>query len=682
MKNFKLKQQIGYKSGQDYRFKDSVRTTESMEVLSQARDCFDHLDEWRRRSRRCRNYYFGEQWSDLVPNPEYKTRPNAPRYITESQHIMMQGKAPLKNNMIRQLGKAVIGQFAGAIAEPMAVAADRDDQTLGEMATVVMQYNYTLNELKELDKRMLERLLISGVCAAKITHGYSFEHRIKDTWVEAINPNYLFWDAQNSDLRLWDLNMIGEIHDMTIEDVVASFATDSQTANAIRKIYGLRDFTSTNIDNLSSRPIDDLDFTTPSDPSLCRVIEVWRRETRTRWLCHDWATAKFFKIEKNERKYIDAENASRLEFAQSKGILSDDVALIEIEPIQDRIWYARWLTPWGEVLREMESPYEHGSHPYILTLYPNYDNEVHSFVEDILDQQRYINRLITLFDFIMGASAKGVLLIPEDSIPDNMTPADIADEWVRYNGVIIYKAKPGVQPPSQVSSNSTNIGVLDMLQTQLQLITEISGVSGALQGKQAKSGTASSLYAQESQNSANNLVDILTTFNSFRERRDKKMLQVDLQFYDYPHYINICGRDYSEEAKHYDPDKIRGVSFDLRISEAVDTPAFRQKTNEVLLQLFQAQKITLEQMLDCGAFPFADKLMRHLKADEANQQQQAMLQQAMMQQEQQGQQDQQQDPRQLTSDTVAQLPGMPQQPENIPYMREIPTPNPFPDEQQ
>jgi hypothetical protein len=333
------------------------------------------------------------------------------------------------------------------------------------------------------------------------------------------------------------------------------------------------------------------------------------------------------------------------------------------------------------VLREMESPYEHGSHPFILTLYPNYDNEVHSFVEDILDQQRYINRLITLFDFIMGASAKGVLLIPEDSIPDNMTPADIADEWVRYNGVIIYKAKPGVQPPSQVSSNSTNIGVLDMLQTQLQLITEISGVSGALQGKQAKSGTASSLYAQESQNSANNLVDILTTFNNFRERRDKKMLQTDLQFYDQPRYINICGRDFSEEAKHYTPDKIRGVSFDLRISEAVDTPAFRQKTNEVLLQLFEAQQITLKQMLDCGAFPFADKLMRHIKADEADQQQQQAMMQAMAQQQGQGA-EQPQSQGQMSPDVVAQLPGMPQPEEQIPYMRETPKPSPFPDEEQ
>ena len=359
-----------------------------------------------------------------------------------------------------------------------------------------------------------------------------------------------------------------------------------------------------------------------------------RKESKERYLCHDWATGELYKVELKEyKKEVEDENKRRVSEAKSFGIDAEDVALIDAERFVDRYWYVRYLTPFGETLREMESPYAHGSHPYTLSLYPNYDGEVHSFVEDILDQQRYINRLITMYDFIMGASAKGALMIPEDSIPDDMTVDDISDEWVRYNGVIVYKAKPGVAPPQQVSSNSTNIGAMEMLQLQMQLMTEISGVSGALQGKQAKSGTASSLYAQESQNSANNLVDILTTFNSFRERRDMKMLQVDLQFYDHPRYINIVGRDYSEEAKHYDPKKVRNVSFSLRISEALVTPAYRQIANDILLQLFQSQQITLEQMLDCGAFPFADKLKRHLeRARKEAEQQQAMMQQAMAQQ--------------------------------------------------
>ena len=653
MKEIKLRKNVGYKSGKKPKYIDSVRNADSQTVLLEAKTAWEQLDGFRRKARRCRDYYFGKQWGDVIPNPD---RESKERFITEEQNILRQGKTPLKNNMLRQLGKAIIGQFAGAISEPLAVASDRDDQTLGEMATIVMQYNYVENELKELDKRTLERLLISGVCCGKITHGYNFEKQRKDTWVESINPNLLFWDAAASDYRLWDLNLIGQIHDIRIEDVISAFASDSATAEAIRNIYCVpENYAHVTIENLTSEKVDNSDFYVPADPSLCRVIEVWKRESKERFLCHDWASGRLYKVDIADLKSIEIENQRRTQMALSAGLSKDDIALIDYERIIDRYWYARWLTPYGDVLREMESPYEHGAHPYILSLYPNYDGEVHSFVEDILDQQRYINRLITMYDFIMGASAKGVLLIPEDSIPDDTTIEEISDEWVRYNGVIVYKAKPGYPMPQQISSNSTNIGAMEMLQLQLQLMTEISGISGALQGKQAKSGTASSLYAQESQNSANNLVDILTAFNSFRERRDKKMLQVDLQYYDQPRYINIAGKDYSEEAKHYTPEKVRNVSFDLRISESVDTPAYRQMANDVLFQLFQAQQISLRQMLACGAFPFADKLTQLLDRDAAEQAQIQQAQAGQMQQLPQVPNDVMQQVRQQSNPVMTQM---------------------------
>ncbi|MBQ7211114.1 MAG: hypothetical protein IJS19_00365 [Muribaculaceae bacterium] len=634
----KRRSAVGCNTNPKKRFSDSIRSIDSIEVLNQAGQAWSALDRFRRQARRCRDYYFGRQWNDIIQNPDHDPRNpflNEPRFITEEQHIIKQGKTPLKNNMLRQLGKAIIGQFAQNIYEPMAVTADRDDQVLGEMATIAMQYNYVENELRELDKRTLEYLLVAGVCCGKVTNGFNFEKQKTDTWVEMVNHNMLFWDSASTDTRLWDLSLIGEIHDITIDDVVAAFAAgDESTAETIRDIYARPDVYSPYSENLSSDRFDNADFFSPSDPNLCRVIEVWRRETKTRYLCHDWAQGSEYKIEASELDAVKKENNNRKELARLYG-LGDDVALIDYEKFIDRYWYVRWLTPWGDVLREMESPYEHKSHPYTLCIYPNYDGECHSFIADIIDQQRYINRLITMYDFIMGASAKGVLMIPEDAIGDKMTANEMIGEWNTYNGVIFYRAKPGYPIPQQITSNATNVGAMEMVQLQLQLMTEISGISGALQGKQAKSGTASSLYAQESQNSANNLVDILTTFNSWRERRDKKMLQVDLQFYDTPRYINIAGKDFSEEAKNYDPQRIKNVAFDLKICEVVDTPAFRQQANDVLFQLFQAGQINIKQLLSVGAFPFADRLLAEIEKaerEQAEQQQMAAQTQAMLQQ--------------------------------------------------
>ncbi len=72
----------------------------------------------------------------------------------------------------------------------------------------------------------------------------------------------------------------------------------------------------------------------------------------------------------------------------------------------DDYWYFYYLSPFGDILKEGETPYEHGSHPYIFKAYPFIDGEIHSFVADVIDQQRYTNRLITLFG-IAGNSGGG-----------------------------------------------------------------------------------------------------------------------------------------------------------------------------------------------------------------------------------------------------------------------------------
>jgi hypothetical protein len=256
-----------------------------------------------------------------------------------------------------------------------------------------------------------------------------------------------------------------------------------------------------------------------------------------------------------------------------------------------------------------------------MRLYPLFDGEIHSFVEDVIDQQRYINRLITMIDFIMGSSAKGVLLFPEDQIPDGMTIDDIATEWTRYNGIILFRPKPGCPMPQQVSVNATNVGAYDLLSLQMRLLEDISGVHSAMQGKSVSAGTPSSLYAQQVQYSATNLLDIFESFKTFREERDTKILKTIQQFYSDNRYSLIAGEG-SDSIPDTTPDKVRNTEFDLTITESAVAPAFRQSSNDFLLSLFQSGHISLSTLLETGAFPFADKLMQHINVEQQQQLQQ------------------------------------------------------------
>ena len=580
-----------------------------LNILDEARMAWEAIADFRAQRSRSRDYTFGKQWGDPVILPDGRT-------IPEEHYLREQGKVPLKNNMIRQLVKSVLGQFRAAQTEPVCIARDRKEQHLGELMTTVMQYVYQHNRLYELDSRTLEEFLISGSCFHKI--GYGSRRGKNDVWIDAIPPSRIFFNNME-DSRLWDCTLIGELHDMTLNNLIARFAHgDEGRVRMLRDIYGnvSPEQIYHTFDTLSSRPLDLLDFYIPSSPDRCRVIEVWKLTHCERLRCHDTLTGDFYKVDTSLLADIQATNKQRIEQAAAQGVDADNVPLIETEHFIDAVWYYRFFSPLGDVLDEGETPYWHGEHPYSMRLYPLFDGEIHSFVEDVIDQQRYINRLITMVDFIMGSSAKGVLLFPEDQIPDGMTLDDIASEWTRYNGVILFRPKPGCPMPQQVAVNATNVGAYELLSLQMRLLEDISGVHSALQGKNVSGGTPSSLYAQQIQYSATNLLDIFESFKTFREERDTKILKTVQQFYNDARYEVITGEDVQRDTT---PDKVRNTEFDISITESAAAPAFRQSSNDFLLALFRSGHISLTTLLETGAFPFADKLMQHINLEQQQQ---------------------------------------------------------------
>lgn len=612
--------------------KVSQRTRESesasqRRIVEEAHRAWEALSSYRAGRVRCRDYTFGRQWNDAVLTSDG-------RVVSEEVYLREQGKLPLKNNLIRQLVKSVLGQFRSAQTEPVCVSRDRSEQALGEVMSSIMQYAYQHNRLYELDSRTLEEFLISGSCFHKV--GYGERRGKSDVWVDAVQPGRIFFDAME-DSRLWDCRLIGELHDMTLYEVISRFSQgEEHRIKWLRQIYNdvQEERLYDHYEILKSDGADSLEFFMAKESDRCRVIELWRKESHELLRCHDTLTGELYKVDVQQRDVIEQENRRRIKEASRQGVRADDVALIESEWRVEDVWQYYFLSPMGDVLESGESPYWHGEHPYAMSLYPLLDGEIHSFVEDVIDQQRYINRLITMIDFIMGSSAKGVLLFPENQIPEGMSIEEIAEEWTRYNGVIMFSPKPGSAMPQQVSVNATNVGAYELLSLQMRLLEDISGVHSAMQGKSVASGTPASLYAPQVQYSAVNLLDILETFKTFRENRDYKILKTIQQYYPDHRYELIAGSA-DEELKAITPEQVRNAEFDLNITESAAAPAFRQSSNDFLLSLFNTGHISLQTLLQTGAFPFADKLLQSLTIEQQQlqQQQQQMMQQVEPSQE-------------------------------------------------
>lgn len=591
---------------------DTVRSSKqygdrrAFDILMEAQHYWNQMEDFRRDRERNKRYTYGYQWDDII-NVDGKD-------MTEEEYIKTQGNVPLKNNLIRRLVRSVLGVYRSQSKEPTCVARDRDEQKLGETMSTILQCNMQLNRMPEVFARSMEEFLISGFIAHRKSYGW--RNGKEDCWTDYVQPNNFFIDNNMRDFRGWDVSTLGEVHDISFGQLCEQFASSPADYRRLRDIYkyaSRKDYIATYAERFGYSRLQNYDFLFTSEPGRCRVIEIWRKENKPRYRCHDYQNGDIFKID--EEDYITVvvnQNEERLEMAKAAGMPEDEVPLIKATWFIDDYWYFYYLSPFGDILKEGETPYEHGSHPYVFKAYPFIDGEIHSFVADVIDQQRYTNRLITLYDWIMRASAKGVLLMPEDCLPNGVSMEDIAESWTEFNGIIVYKPSKSGKVPEQVANNSTNIGIAELLNIQLKFFDDISGITQALQGKPGYSGESAAHYNQQTDNATKSLLDLLECFSGFvidGAYKDVKNMQ---QFYDSKRVFNIAGKSGAQII--YDPKKIRDVEFDMSITESTTTPAYRHLANDILMQLYQSQAISVEQLLEHGDFPFADELLQSIKS--------------------------------------------------------------------
>lgn len=464
----------------------------SRRLLSMAHRAWEHWHGLRTTRERCKRFTYGDQWSDMIRDEDAS-------FSTAYDNAVRNGRRPMTNNLIRSMVKSVIGRFR--------LATEQEPSTRSER----LQQIYDNNQLDELDSRMLEEFLISGCAIQRVVD--EIRPVGQGPWVDNVNPRMFFVNEMN-DPRGFDIELIGMMHQMSLGEALIRFGGDS-----LQSIGALRSLLSNN--NLgewqpSLFSAGEPDFLTNSN-GRCNIAEIWTLESRAVWRCHDKSTGQYYEFDNSFIKRIEEENNYR--------------AANGIPPIDTRLthtvkWHCRWITPNGVVLDEYDSPYAHGSHPFIVKFYPLIDSEVHSLVSDVLEQQVNINRLMTTMDYIMGTAAKGALLIPANQIPAGTDMSMMARNWASPDGVIVYNGDKSLAEPKQLTSMGNTAGASELLHMQLQMFGDVSGVNKALQGNISTTAGGARLYESQVENSNIAIKDLILTFMHFRRQRDQKVLNL------------------------------------------------------------------------------------------------------------------------------------------------------------
>jgi hypothetical protein len=452
------------------------------------------------------------------------------------------------------------------------------------------------------------------------------------------------------DFFLEDIRFCGMIHSLDFQDVLEKFSHSDKDDERLAEIYTYcRD-----MDYLSSEfsrdkrtfNIEDTDFFLPSEYGKCRVIELWTRERRRAWYCDDPMSPEPYFMPYDQLQAIKDINAQRLELnikrwpdgtpmlddaGQPMHFIAPDVYaeqnLIKYERRIEGYWYFRYLSPDGHVLEEGESPYWNGSesfHPFVFKPYPYIDGEFHPFISEIKPSQDYFNYYMSALDFYIKNAAKGVLMIDEESLSDKMSIDDIADQYVRSNGVILYTSKKGGRQPDTKQAGSIPGGFDYIIQLSRSLMEDVSGVQAALQGKQA--GQSGVLYQSQVSQASSSILDLIRSYNSFLNEVAYKVVKVMKHFYRGQKMITIAG-----EPVPVNLETMHDVDLDVSISEDMDSPVYRALSNQMLMDMAYKGQIPMRVALEGGSFPNSAKILAMLDKYEAQAQQMQQQQAAMAQ---------------------------------------------------
>ena len=448
-----------------------------------------------------------------------------------------------------------------------------------------------------------------------------------------------------SDPRHQDINLICELHDVSHEDLYFKFAREDYglTRRILDDVYEIdhkRDY-DIEADQNDVYDLENVSFDTPANKNCCRVIECWYKRTKPRYQCTDpiaqTADDARFRVEVEDIENVRQENIKRKKVYDEAGVPIEDRAYITAEYIEDVFWYYAFMTPDGTILCEGECPYDYKTHPYTVKFYPFVNGEIHPFLGTVIDQQRYINRLVVMHDMAARSAAKGITIIPKGCIPDDMSPQDFADQFTEYEGLVIYETNrinPSVRP-EVITSNAVQIGTYELLQLQLQLTKDITNVSGALQGKTPSAGTSAARYQMEMQNSSVSLFSLLNDMTNLSEQIAEKKVSNIKQFYDDGRLIISAD---NTKVMEYDRMSARDVKFRISIKESGATASVAQQANDVGMQLLQMGAIDALTYLQGSTLPFKDLYINAIQdrqAQMALEQQAQQMQQGMSPEQQQ-----------------------------------------------
>lgn len=425
-----------------------------------------------------------------------------------------------------------------------------------------------------------------------------------------------FYNTDVSDRRMRDVRVIGEIMDVTAEQLAYRFARSAEDAVRILGLYGIDPA------RIGAGPqrnggagwsqdlgrgrwgfaqFDGWGFRETQRAGMHRLIVGYKleydwRRMATDPLAFDPAAQAmeaqqpgFISIPQGDGPLtgwlaqsgaVEMQNAAR----RMQGLPEIVVRGMEYMPV----WRYYMLTGSGGVVRYGDATYWHGEHPYTVTQAMHLDGETWGMVGALMAPQNRLNAALSQIDHAIRTGLKPTLILDKQArIDSGLTQQQVVEALARGDAAIelettnrkldevVYETKAGQLPA----------GAFDVIALMPQLMERISGVTEAAQGITPKSGTTATQYERSTAQSGQLTYIYTDTYFEGLQRKDRKDVRLLQQALDQPAQIHDPKTGVTVD---YDPARARAMRFDVAMGAAADTPTARLANEQMLREDFAA----------------------------------------------------------------------------------------------
>lgn len=600
---------------------------------------FDNMRALRKKWVRDTDYFMGRQLNDTVVYNGHK--------MTVKHYMELKGMPALSADIITDKLVSLKGLVRQQYMAPSIQNVDANEEEYVNIFNEFLRQNCNNNNKAEHDADQFENHALLGFIADKVK--WAFRKGREDVYIDPVDIFKLAVPPfERKDLE--DVEFIGEAHDVTWPRMLKFFVKKQGDEEKLMEIYNAckTDLPIQGNNETGMNQTDALDdWYHSSVVGKYRFFEIWTLERNRALWCHDRLNASAGYRPLTDKDEIDAENESRRAAnivrdengvpvldengQQTYYVPEEELALIEYEIGIEEMWYYRMISPNGYLLDEGVSPYRvvrdgfsFYYHPYVFLAYPCIQGEIRSFVDRLIDRQRQYNHDNIMLDFIIMNSSKGALAIDEDALSDKMDIDDIADNYVKADGIIVYTSKNGGNAPTSVVNRSLPAGIEMIMQRDRELVSTQSNVQPALQGASPTAGTSAKRYLAEQQSSAVGVADYVASFNNFTLRVGQKQMWTIQCFYDDRRSVKITGQDIR---KYYNRATMGDIDYDMTMALDVNSATIREAMKDLVWQAYLRDEIDFGQAMKSAKFGDTSKLERFWREHKAEKMQQALAQQ-------------------------------------------------------